>query len=487
MSRQPHARHGSREPHRGRSTLDDRLIVLPARDERGVRASSSARLADPAQFVAMLRHHLVRRRGLAVVRVQLDRFVRIEQWFGAKDAERLLSTIVDRLVQVAGSADRVAEDGEGCFLAALTVASADVDVLADIAWNLMEFVGEPVVLPTSDREVSIGATVGIVAAEQMESPTAPELLHAAEVTLHQARMRGSRRIGVYDPKRSGLQGLQADLDADLHEALSSDQLKVFFQPQLELPSGRLVGVEALVRWRHPRHGLVRPDRFIGEAERSGLIRRIGTRMLDLACRAAAGWPQDTPLEVGVNVSGAELDDPKLASRIAGVLAETGLPPDRLVLEVTETSLAESPSTGDRRVSELRRLGVRLALDDFGTGYAALGRLRTGQFDKLKLDRSLLPHDGVPDVSTTLLRAATEMAHAASLPVVAEGVETPEQLDVVLAAGCDLVQGRLLAPAMTAETLTRLLEDPAEEVPHGWETSGNPEVLAIDVGSVTRAG
>jgi EAL domain-containing protein (putative c-di-GMP-specific phosphodiesterase class I) len=264
--------------------------------------------------------------------------------------------------------------------------------------------------------------------------------------MYRAKERGRARVLLYDDgmQEQALERLQ--LESRLHRAVEAGELEVHFQPQYELATGALAGAEALLRWRHPDQGLLGPEAFLGAAEDSGLIVPLGRFVLREACRAARRWPRaadGTAPSVWVNVSGRELSSPGLVRHVAAALEETGLAPDRLVLEVTEGALMEDPAATGATLRRLRQLGAGIAIDDFGTGYSSLAHLRDFPVDAVKLDRTFLPGVG-GGREAPLVEAVAVLAAGLGLRAVAEGVETAAQLAVVRAAGYDLVQGFLLA-------------------------------------------
>ena len=251
------------------------------------------------------------------------------------------------------------------------------------------------------------------------------------------------------------------LEADLWGACARGELELHYQPLVSLADGRITGVEGLLRWRHPERGMQSPAVFIPIAEATGAIVPIGRYVIASACEAAAGWNAarpDAPLAVHVNLSAAQLADATLAEHLEGCLEEWSVAPEQLVLEITESVVLDDDRTSRRRVDALEAVGVRLALDDFGTGYSSLGYLPRFPLDVLKLDRVFLTGPGDPARTRTIVQAVIEMAHGLGLAVVAEGVETAEQLALVRRLGCDLAQGYLLARPVPVADLHRLLRD-----------------------------
>ena len=409
----------------------------------------SGHAADRTAFLKALDAAVRRdRESVAVVRVDLDRFSRIRQVHGPAASRMVLATLWARLEQIAGGAhDHVLRFGEDAFMAIVHVSDTSPDVLEAAGLAIIDAMSAPIT-STDAPPIAVGSNVGIAVASHFDDSDALRLLAGAELAVQQANELGSRRVVVYEVARRGDPTRFPRLYADMLGAIRDGQFHADYQPIVSLPGARIVGAEALVRWIHPSHGVLLPGEFMVEAEKSGLIRDIDAQVRRLACSALAGWPADVCLTV--NLSAADLDAPDLAEDVAAVLSEAGLPAHRLVLEITETALAQEWSRARRRLESLKELGVRLAVDDFGSGHMFLDRLSTGLFDVLKVDRSLVTAEG-DDVarSRALLMAVTAMARALGMDTVAEGIETEAQLALVLEVGCDRAQGFLFARPMSA--------------------------------------
>jgi EAL domain-containing protein (putative c-di-GMP-specific phosphodiesterase class I) len=270
--------------------------------------------------------------------------------------------------------------------------------------------------------------------------------------LYEAKGAGRNRLGRFRREMIMAAQRRAQLERDLRRALAQRTLDVVYQPQFDCASGRMLGAEALVRWRHPEHGPIGPDEFIPIAEDSGLITELGAWVLEQACTDILALSEQSalPLGVAVNVSARQFRDDGFTTVVRDILARTGMPSARLELELTESVLMEDVGRAVDVMQAIRRLGVRMSIDDFGTGYSSLAYLQAFPIDQLKLDRSFvrpLPQDGA-----TLAGAVIGLAHSFNLTVVAEGVETAEQLSWLRAAGCDVAQGYLLGRPMALAAL-----------------------------------
>jgi EAL domain-containing protein (putative c-di-GMP-specific phosphodiesterase class I) len=288
--------------------------------------------------------------------------------------------------------------------------------------------------------------------------TPEDLIRNAEVAMYTAKAEGGAVCKLFEPAMRASVQERLEFELDLNKALERDELLLHYQPVVDLASGVVAGVEALLRWRHPRKGMIPPARFIPLAEESGTIKEIGAWVLRESCRQLADWskrPALSGLTMGVNLSPKQLADPDLVPTVEAALADAGVDPGRLVLELTESALVEQTEAHLARLQSLKRIGVHLAMDDFGTGFSSLGYLRRFPFDALKIDRSFV-HDVEADPdAAALARAIMKMGQALGLYCVAEGVETEAQLDWLRGAACPFAQGNFLAPAMPPERLHRL--------------------------------
>jgi EAL domain-containing protein (putative c-di-GMP-specific phosphodiesterase class I) len=310
-----------------------------------------------------------------------------------------------------------------------------------------------------DSEFYLAASVGIAVGGTHTA--AAELLRDADAAMYRAKDRGRARQEVFDTGMRAEAVARLDTEAALRRALGHGQLCLEFQPVVDLASGRIGAMEALVRWRHPTRGLVPPGDFIPLAEESGLILPLGAEVLEMACRQAAAWAAGpgAPLKVAVNLSPRQLADPDLVPMVASHLRASKLDPSLLCLEITESSLMETVENPREILDQLRTLGVTLVIDDFGTGYSSLSRLRRFPVATLKIDRSFVAELGCDPKGLDVVAAMVNLGHALDMEVVAEGIETQAQLQHLRELGCDGGQGFFLARPAPAEAVTTLLSGP----------------------------
>jgi diguanylate cyclase (GGDEF)-like protein len=382
----------------------------------------------------------------ALIGIDMDGFKTVNDMRGHDVGDRVLAEVGARLRRNLLAGDVAARLG-GDEFAVLMHGDADEAVLA--AHRLLAALGEP--YDVDGGSIFLSASVGVAATG--------ELLHDADLALRYAKQRGKNRVESYQAEYDELLRRRGTLTGELRHAIDRDQLRLVFQPVVALPSMRPVGAEALLRWTHPDLGRVPPVEFIPVAEESGLINRIGAWVLESACKQLAEWlAKGHDVWLSVNVSPKELHDADYAGRVADVLEEYGVPPQRLVLEVTEHAVATDMEELVRRLAELRETGVRIALDDFGAGYSSLTQLRTLPVDILKIDHALVAEpESRTGTAAPLVDVVVRLGHRLGLEVLAEGIGTPAQREIVEEAGCRLGQGSLFGWGVPAEHLeSRLL-------------------------------
>jgi diguanylate cyclase (GGDEF)-like protein len=394
---------------------------------------------------------------IAVILLDLDRFKVINESLGHAVGDRLLAAVGQRLVAGLRPGDTVARFG-GDEFGILLDPVADSAEVRHIAERLGADLRAPFNL--NGRDWFVSASMGIALA--VPGRTSPdELLREAEIALVRAKSDATRRHALFEPSMSDQTLERLDLESDLRAAIARDELRLHYQPIVTLTDGAIVGFEALLRWQHPRRGLVPPMSFIPMAEETGLIVPIGRWVLETACRQAARWRRaaakagGTPPNVSVNLSARQFNSEELVDDVTRVLAETGLAPTALELEITESVVMDQSEAGIRALRQLRDLGVHLVLDDFGTGYSSLSYLKHLPLDTIKVDRSFVAGlDGSADRS--IVDAVIALAHGLGIGVVAEGIETASQLERLRELGCDRGQGYLFSRPVPSDRVARLL-------------------------------
>jgi diguanylate cyclase (GGDEF)-like protein len=400
--------------------------------------------------------------SFAVLFVDLDDFKTINDTLGHSAGDELLTAVAERVRACVRPADLAARLGGDEFGILLELGGDDA--AEQVALRLVAALQTPFVL--SGREVSIHASIGI-ASGLSDARTADEVLSNADLAMYNAKASGKRQFSVYEPHMHARLRRRHELAAALERAVERDEIIVSYQPIVALSSVRTVAFEALVRWQHPTRGVVLPDGFIPLAEERGLMVEIGRTVLREACARTRDWqtrlPGQAALGVAVNLSTSELQHRELAEHVASVLAETGLAPESLILEITETGAMSDPAATCVTLQELRRLGVRLALDDFGTGHSSLSHLRDFPLDILKVAKPFVDRleDGPEDA--TFIDAILRLAGALQLSVVSEGIEHPEQANLLRRLECSFGQGYYFARPLDAADAERHLADAPPQI------------------------
>ncbi len=375
-------------------------------------------------------------RSLTVLFLDLDGFKLVNDSFGHAAGDELLEAVAERLRRVTPPGSVLARLGGDEFV----LAGATGEAGLDLATRLLDAIQEPFALEVA--EVVVTASIGVATSSRTSSPQ--DLLREADTAMYRAKSAGSGTVATFDASMRAMVRERLDLEQALRQALPLSQLSVVFQPVVAMPSGRVVSHEALLRWSHPVRGPVSPDVFIDLAEDAGLIVEIGTWVLHRSLEALAlRWADgERHLTVAVNIAGRQLADPSLPQRVTGALAHFGLPASALKLEITESAMLHDSSVVERTMAELVASGVALSMDDFGTGFSSLSYLRRLPLSEVKIDRSFVA--GIVDSpeDEEIVRAATAMAHALQLEVVAEGIETVEQRLMLQRLGVDRGQGWL---------------------------------------------
>jgi diguanylate cyclase (GGDEF)-like protein/PAS domain S-box-containing protein len=393
----------------------------------------------------------------AVLFLDLDRFKNVNDSLGHEVGDELLVAIARRLEAVVRPGDTVARFGGDEF----TVVCEDLPVdnararSMEVADRLFHALGAP--FSVDGTEMYLGASIGIALAQTGDARP-EELLRDADAAMYHAKEQGRGRYEVFDDAMRARALARHATENALHRAVERGEFRLYFQPIVSIDDGRCVGAEALVRWQHPERGLVTPSEFVSLAEETGLIVGLGAWVLEQAAEQAARWQADgiSDFQVSVNLSARQLAQHDLTEHLWAVLRETGLRPEHLCLEITESVLMDDADATLAAIERVHALGVKLAIDDFGTGYSSLGYLKRFPVDAVKIDRSFVDGLGVDPGDTAIVSAVIGLAHALGLRVVAEGVETRAQLDELAALGCDRAQGFLFAQPRPAEEMHKLI-------------------------------
>jgi diguanylate cyclase (GGDEF)-like protein/PAS domain S-box-containing protein len=392
--------------------------------------------------------------SVAVVFVDLDGFKNVNDSLGHSIGDRLLMVVAERLSRCARTSDTVARHGGDEFVIVLPQLS-DEDAL--VAWmeRVRASISEPVWL--DGTEMYVGCSMGASFFPQ-DGEDAEAVLKKADLAMYRAKDMGRNTYQFYQPEMNSSAGARMNVERRLRRALRDDEFLLHYQPQVDLRSGTVVGMEALVRWMDPEQGLVSPASFIPVAEECGLIGPLSEWVLREACRQNKAWQdQGLPLaRVSVNLSARQFQLRDMAQLVTSVLAETGLAPRFLELELTESAIMRNAEEAVIMLSELAALGISIAIDDFGTGYSSLSYLKRFPVNRLKIDRSFVADIGTSGEDETITSAIIALAHSLNLQVIAEGVETSAQLDFLLARRCDEMQGFYFSRPVPAAAIPALL-------------------------------
>jgi diguanylate cyclase (GGDEF)-like protein len=390
--------------------------------------------------------------GVAVMCLDLDRFKAVNDTLGHSAGDTLLRTVANRLCACVRGEDTVARLGGDEFVVVQVGVERPEDAL-ELASRILDALGEPCDL--DGQQVTIKATIGIALAPA-DGNGADELTRRADIALYRAKLEEPGSSCFYEAEMGARVESRRALESDLRDALRREELELVYQPLYNVESRKVIAVEALLRWRHPVRGLIAPDEFIPIAEETGLIVPIGEWVLKRACADTMVWPGDD-FSIAVNLSPVQFKSCRLVDAVKEALAASGLPGNRLELEITEAVLMQNSELTLAALHELRALGARVAMDDFGTGYSSLSYLRSFPFDKIKIDQSFIRDlTQAKGGGAAIVRAIAGLGSSLSLATTAEGVETQEQFAILRAEGCTEVQGYLFSRPVPAREIPALL-------------------------------
>jgi diguanylate cyclase len=419
-----------------RVAASDNLTGLPTRLFFEERLAIAAKRCD------------ARRTRLAVLFIDLDGFKPVNDTFGHSCGDRVLEQVGLRLRSLTRGGDVVARVGGDEFVLLIPGVSAP-EAVAQVARQMIEALSRP--YKVDEREIGISCSVGI--ALYPEGCAANKLIARADVAMYAAKRAGGSRHCFYAPEMDTDAQQNFDMVRDLRQAMTNNELELYFQPKIDAKSGKVTAAEALIRWQHPARGMVMPGEFIPLAERTGLIGPLGNWVIEAACKQARAWrDKGLRMRVAINLSAYQMRQDDIVDRIADALKRHRVHPSLLTCEITETAAMEDTRATQQTFRRLGELGAHLSIDDFGTGYSSLAYLRKLPASELKIDRSFVQDVEHSADARAVVDAVLKLAHALGLKVVAEGVENPRQQQILVELGCDELQGFLFAKPMTARAL-----------------------------------
>jgi diguanylate cyclase len=395
-------------------------------------------------------------RTIALAALDLDRFSAVNHSYGHGVGDGVLAEIAHRLESTLWHTHTLARVGGDSFALLIESVSARMEAHA-VTSAMLTALEQPLTVNGEEIRARLSAGVSVWPDDALRGD---DLLAHAEVAMVAAKRNGGGRVLFFESSMSDSTQERLALENELRRALAAKEFEIHYQPELSLRSGRVVAVEALVRWRHPAKGLITPSSFVPLAEETGLIIPLGEWVLHEVCRQARSWLPDSgsDVRIAINLSAMQFRHESVLDTILSALDGTGLDASVLELELTESTLMLDPEMSAAALKELRSLGVSIAIDDFGTGYSSLSYLRRLPIDKLKIDRSFVRDLASSDTDESIIRAIVSLAHSVGLQVVAEGVETAEQLERVRSLDCDQWQGYYCCPPQPIERLREILEE-----------------------------
>lgn len=389
---------------------------------------------------------------VALALIDLDSFKQVNDHYGHDVGDRLIEKCAQMLIEVCGNEARCYRLGGNEFAAVMSGKVAGT-IVEGMSRTLLERLATPV--EVAGRQIAVGASIGLARSTASSRVPSSELLRLSDVAMSMSKRGGKMRCTWFNESLDRRRERVREIEDDIRAGIAGGEFALAYQPLVDAEDGRIVAVEALLRWNRGDRAPLGPNVFIPVAEDSGLINPLGLWVLRQAVCDAGRWDDIT---LSVNISAAQLRNPEFPIKLGEVLEETGFPPHRLELEVTETCLVLNPVVAKRTLDVIRSFGVRIALDGFGTGYASIGFLRRFRFEKLKLDRSLIELAGGDDGSRAMMLSSIALARALNMGVTAEGVETEEQAELVRLAECDQIQGWLYYRALPAAEIDRLIAE-----------------------------
>jgi len=421
-------------------------------------------LPNRRQFESRLESALDRMRGdharFALMMIDLDRFKPVNDVFGHAVGDQVLIAFSKRVGALIGSEAVLARFG-GDEFALLLGPIVDVEEPTRLARRIVAAVARP--FDAANAQVTLGTSVGVAIAPQ-DGETAEELLRRADIALYRAKTGGRNTFRFFEEEMDAQVKRRAEIERDLRRAIDEGTVRPNYQPIIDLRDGAIIGFEALARWNHPTFGELEPEQFIAIAEDAGMIIPLADHLLRCAARDAVGWPSE--IKLSFNISRMQLADPMLVLRILHVLAETGLSPTRLEVEISEDALVSEVTAAKEALSAFHAAGVRIALDDFGTGNSSLRHLRECHFDRLKIDRTFVQSMIASNDSATFVSAILDLSKALGLPVSAEGIEDEAVIAPLREHGCSEGQGFRFSEAVPADEALRLLNRAVETAASG---------------------
>ncbi len=444
--------------HRTSQAAPDVEVVEPSSVDSLARSGFASRRQFLQQVATGLDRVRDTRQHVAVMFMDVDRFKQVNESLGHAVGDTLLESLAERF----RSGLTWPEGVEGHFVhfggdefAFLLTPLPHVQDAAKVGRQILEMMKEPFEIDSHEIYASVSIGISIYPVDHLD---AESLLKSAETAMYHAKEQGRSNLQFYSRSMNSMAFERLTLETSLRKALEREELAVYYQPKVEVLTERIVGMEALIRWNHPDLGIISPNQFIPIAEETGLIEPIGEWVLETACRQCLAWEKSglPRIQMAVNLSVEQMIKPGLAQKLSRIIRRTGLTPNRVELELTESMLMRNVDDGVRILQDLKRLGIRLAVDDFGTGYSSLTYLKRFPIDTLKIDRTFMRDIMVDPDDRSITTAILLMAHSLRLEVVAEGVESQEQLKFLRERNCDLAQGYLFSPPVPTQEATDLL-------------------------------